>query len=360
MVLEVFPTNHSCAAGCNHCPLSRKLDKNPSSKINTEVLTTSQLIAQVAKDQKKPIDFVYAGHIDMLSEHFIQIFEHPEQVSDIRFAYDPKDTRSFHVQTQVVAEQINILNQQVSGLKLNEFAGTVYPKNKFHLTKSEKAFVVKTLKIMSTLSGVNQKKCRYVVELHANMITPDLYEKKFPMFESGNSKLFDELYPLLNLFGKPGMINKNFFLLQHMGYCYTSSLSLGYFEKRFNKSIEVKTRFLTHAEYGSEWKERDKHIHQGTRIIAENFGHDVFSPTPEGVMIMHSSLHITNPVIWIDHEEFRAALEICLAKKIPLAELGKKILESNLKFVQEHPTTLHYLKSMRMFKEKRKSLPIIQ
>lgn len=360
MVIEVFPTTASCAAGCVHCPLSRRLDKTPSREINTDVLTTVRFIADVAQEQKKTIDLVYAGHIDSLADHFIKMIERPRQVTQLRFSYDPKDSRTFHQQTKVLLHQITTLNQQATGLALQEFAGTIYPKNKFRLTKAEKAFAVKTLKTMADLVQVNPKKCVYALELHANMIKSDEYAKKFPRFESGNSKLFDELYSQLHLFGKPGMMNKNFFLLTHMGFCYTSSLNLGYFEKKFDKSIEVKTRFITHAEYGSEWKERDKQIHQGKRIIGENFGHDVFSPTPEGVMIMHSSLHITNPVIWISHTEFRAALAASREKNISLAELGKKILESNLTLLEEHPTTLHYMKSIKLFEEKRRNQPIIQ
>jgi hypothetical protein len=281
MIIEVFPTTASCAAGCTHCPLSRRLDKTPSRDINPEVLTTVRLIADAAQEQKKPIEFVYAGHVDTLAQHFIQMIERPHQISHLRFGYDPKDARTFHQQTQALLQQINTLNEQAPGLALREFAGTIYPKNKFKLTKLEKRFAVKTLKAMATLSGVSPKKCVYALELHANMIKPDEYEKKFPTFESRNSKLFDELYPHLTLFGKPGMVNKNFFLLSHMGYCYTSSLNLGYFEKKFDKSVEIKTRFLTHAEYSSDWKERDKHIHQGKRIVAENFDHDDFGKSNE-------------------------------------------------------------------------------
>ncbi len=32
--LEVFPTTASCSAGCEHCPLSRRLDKTPF-KVNS-------------------------------------------------------------------------------------------------------------------------------------------------------------------------------------------------------------------------------------------------------------------------------------------------------------------------------------
>ena len=359
MVLEVFPTTASCAAGCTHCPLSRRLDKTPSQDIHPEVLTTVRLIADAAQEQKKPIDFVYAGHVDTLANHFIQMIERPRQVTQLRFGYDPKDARTFHKQTQALLQQINTLNDQAPDLALHEFAGTIYPKNKFRLTQAEKRFGVKTLKAMAGLTKVNKKKCVYTLELHANMIKSDEYAKKFSTFEPRNSKLFNELYPQLHLFGKPGMFGKNFFLLSHMGHCYTSSMNLGYFEKKFDKSIEVKTRFLTHAEYGNDWKERDKHIHQGKRIIAENFGHDVFSPTPEGVMIMHSSLHITNPVIWISHAEFRVALAASRGRNVSLAELGKKILESNLKLIQEHPNTLHYMKSMKLFEEARRNTPII-
>jgi hypothetical protein len=157
MIIEVFPTTASCAAGCSHCPLSRRLDKTPSRDINPEVLTTVKLIADAAQEQKKPIEFVYAGHVDTLAQHVIQMIERPHQINQLRFGYDPKDARTFHQQTQALLQQINTLNEQVSGLALREFSGTIYPKNKFKLTKTEKHFAVKTLKAMATLSGVSPK-----------------------------------------------------------------------------------------------------------------------------------------------------------------------------------------------------------
>ncbi len=72
---------------------------------------------------------------------------------------------------------------------------------------------------------------------------------------------------------------------------------------------------------------------------------------------MHSSQWVTNPVIWISHEEFREVVRIAMQHRKTLADVAKGILTSNLKIMEETPQTIHYMKSMKTFREARKSNP---
>jgi hypothetical protein len=353
--LEVFPTTASCAAGCSHCPLSRRLGADPSGEIHPEVLATSHLIAQAAAHEKKSIALIYAGHIDSLGDHFLKLIHNHGQVTDIRFGYDPKDTRTYHQQVLALREQVHLLNQHAPKLELSSFSGTIYPKSKFHPNKAEQKFLVRTLKAMAELEQVNQKRTSYAIDLHANMIHPKQFFKKFDTFEARDIALFDRLHPDLQLFGQPMITHHGFTVIENLGMCFTGLLNLAGFDRKFTKNIEVRTRYITKTVYATEIKERDKQVYQGKLILSTHSHLDTFSPTPEGVMVMHSSQWVTNPIIWISHAEFREVINHAMKLNISLNTVAKGIITSNLKLMEETPKSLSYMKSMQLFQAARKT-----
>lgn len=353
--LEVFPTTASCAAGCNHCPLSRRLGADSSGDIHPEVLATSHLIAQAAAHEKKSLSLIYAGHIDSLGDHFLKLIKNPRQVTELRFGYDPKDSRTYHQQVLVLQNQLRILNEYASPLELSSVSGTIYPKSKFRPNKAEQKLLTSTLKAMAELKRIHPKRTSFAIELHANMIPPKQFGKKFPTFQPGDIALFDRLYPQLRLFGKPMITQESFMIIENLGLCFAGTLTLAGFDRKFTKNIEVKTRYITKTEYADEIKEREKQIHQGKLILASHSNLDTFSPTPEGVMVMHSSQWVTNPVIWISHEEFREVVTDAMKQGYSLNSVAKGILSSNTRLLEENPKTLHYMKSMQVFKDIRRA-----
>lgn len=357
MHLEIFPTNHSCPAGCKHCILSRRPGAESNAPVNPEIVQSFKLLEKLLKSIDEPYEIIYAGPIQSFVNHLKELIGKPELVYALRCAFDPKEA-SLEKYNKYFEEQATVLHQEFPRLSLKEFSATLYPKNPFRVSEREKRFIVKLFESMTNLSCMKEKRT-LKIELHANMIpfkdfVKRMYKKRVNMFQQHDTQLFQDILDRIAIKTVPAMINQNFLFTNWIGLTFSSSLGLGFFDEKFDKNLYLENRIIGHAEYPSDWNQKQIALHQGKTLLGQKvLTNPVFSFAPEGVMIQHSSLYITNPVIWVSHEEFRKLLMGHGTSKSEIGRMATMIIKTNLEFLEKEEHFIPYKKSMQKFAQLR-------
>lgn len=356
MQIEIFPTNSACPAGCNHCPMSRRPGAPNNAPVNEEVLKSFQLLEGKILKAGGRYNFIYAGPFRSLANHMSALINHPEILDELKFSFDPKDTAKFDEQVALLDTQIKSLLLDFPKLSLKEVIATIYPKNHYRVSLKEKQFIVDLFKSMLNFRFLD-KKPALMVELHANMVSWKEFVEHLPAFEKNDSKLYEELFTKLAGGEIPDLFNKKFTLMRWLGLTYISNLALLVSSEGVTRKFYVDNRIISPQEYAKTISRQSIAIHQGKTILGDNSlcEDPVFSFAPEGVMVMHSSIYITNPVIWISHQEFRELLEEYGTSKERLGIMAKMIIETNVKFLESEGSYISPKRAMSKFALMRKS-----
>jgi hypothetical protein len=359
MYIEIFPTKDACPAGCVRCPLSRRVGAERSNPVDSNILTSFKALEEILLKINHPYAFIYAGPSASLSEHIISLVHEPQLIKTLRYAFDPKDTTPFAKLLQEIKSQDTHIHGALPNLALEELAATIYPKDPYKLSLHERRFTTNLFQIMKEFHILG-KKPTLKVELHANMIKFQEFVDRMQYFERNDYKTFDSIAnTIIEKRGSfPDLIQKNYLVTSWLGLAYESSFVIASFIKDYMKWY-VENRIIAPQTYGEEWTKLMIAIHQGQQIL---MGDTIvkkpgISFAPEGVMIQHSSIYVTNPVIWISHEEFRELLCKYGTSIKGIGEMSKFIIETNLEFLKTQlslpafKTSIHMFRAMRQEKK---------
>jgi hypothetical protein len=354
---EIFPTNASCAAGCNTCPLSKRPGEVKNTSVNPDVLKSFRFFEKTIKSMNQPYDFLYAGSIDLFSDHLKEMISDPKLINLMGILFDPKDLRSFPKQAEIFKEQKDSILANFPGLSLNELVLTIYPKNPFRVSKKEQDFILRLFREMKDWKS--EDKIRLVIEMHANMINPNVFSKKIPFLERNDSQLYESIGRTFMAKELPDLFQKVFYFTNWLGVSFNSSFSLGYFRSEVTKSFNLKNRLITSSQYPKEWTRHKINVEQAALLLLKDYIEPGFSFSPEGVMMQHSSVMVMNPVIWISHEEFRENIFYLMKDNVPLTKdnlraMSIRLLKSNLELFKLEKHYITPKNAMIKFRELRK------
>ena len=312
--IELFPAEKSCEQGCNICPMARHERTIIAKKVDENVQATFSFLEAVLKKYNLGYDMHFASAHDLFP-----LLAHPELIRMARFETN-KSVRSNgnadHFSEGIRALlQNNVINPKVIGFSL-------VPNHP--IIAQEDMDVVKNILDSITRWYFIREHKSIEVTLRSNLIPRSLFEEILPRL------LPNDTYHLRKL----GLVYQDQSLLpkkkRHLFEYGTGRVYVNeYISKIGTKKIILANRIIgvrkdEHIE--------EKNVSEAIRSIPWNSRHIFdFAIAPKGVMLMHSSLTINNPIMWMSHQDFQKSLELALVtpKKFSLSKFFINIIYKN-------------------------------
>ena len=323
MNIEIFSTQKSCEQGCPTCPLARKENVIAAKNIDLEVQTSFSLLEKILHQENIQYDLHTTSSL-----HLFPKIAHPKLIRMSRFETN-KETR-LENKAKLFAHGIhellmaNTIDSKIIGFSLVPQSPVV----------SEKDIVVMR-NIFNELQKwyFTSKNKTVEVTLRSNLIKLDLFEKvKSQLLDADEmyvKKLIEEYTAVCTAWSKKTLSN----FIDGPVYYNSYEGKIGYNKIRvINRVIaEQKTNHSIEAT-----------IKQADACYPYRIYYAGIAVAPKGVMLMHTSLGINNPIFWLTHEDFRKTLSDASSKQnFSMLRFIQRTLSEN---VSMYKTLMPYLK----------------
>ncbi len=308
--IEIFPAEKSCEQGCAICPLARKDGVITATEVDLNVQKTFSVLERFLATRGIPYDLHGTSTFELAPK-----IRHPYLIHMARFETRKETTAeefSFLVRDYLHGEGIN---PRVLGFSL--------------VPKSPLIGLEEKERIASFVGEVGQwyfkdRLKKLQVTIRTNLI-------RLPLFEAVESNLFgaDNLYlqqiiashaPTYTCFTKP--------------YSFKNADGSKTYQSNFLGTRNTRTLEITNRVMGVLKVSGEQLPMINKEMLYMAFPcrqrHIDFAIAPKGVMLMHSSLTINNPILWLSHKDFlRSLRSFTLNPKITFLRFVQNLIVQN-------------------------------
>ncbi len=287
--IEIFPALKSCDQGCPPCPLAKRDNEVTAIKIDEQVQITFSLLEEALKSSKLNYDLHFSSKFDLAPE-----FKYPELVNMARFT-TRKDiglngnVENFSNSIKEMLDTKNI-NPKVIGYSIVPLS-PVLSLNEVDIIRKLNE------EISSWYFGSTDKEIQ--VTIRSNLLKLNVYEEKIAEVFTNDAVLLKKL--MMEFTSKYRNIAR-------IGDVIDGRMYYNLFEgTKKKRKISYHNRVIANKKVIDSPK---FNIGQAWSLYPFK-DHDVvdFAIAPKGVMLMHTSLAINNPVLWISHSDFLESLK---------------------------------------------------
>ncbi len=287
MHIELFPVEKTCEQGCIHCPLARK-NRNLTSatEIDKEVQESFSAIenAFFVRNVRYNLHTTSALHL-------LPALDHPELIHMSRFETG-KEIRQIGNQKNFSDGVRNVLENKKIDPKIVGFS--IVPLLPV-ISVKDTEIINDIIKEISSWYFIKPYKSIQVT-IRSNLVDPALFKMFSPALFNADKihlkKIMHEYTSLLKWKRRAPFYNDSLYYNEYIGKTGTQKLEIS------NRVIQMKK---TKDDPDSYYDEAMEH-YMMARVAPD------FAIAPKGVMLMHSSLAINNPILWMSHTDFRSTL----------------------------------------------------
>lgn len=286
--IEIFPAEKSCEQGCSVCPLSNRGNQVTNTEINGEVQETFYLLEKYLYNS----DVMYDMHFTSLF-HLFPKLKRPELIYMSRFETNkrvrmPNAPREFSENIKFALEE-NHIDPKVIGFSIVPMVPVVSEPD---------ANIISELldEITSWYFQSTYKKIQ--VTVRTNMLPMEKFEQALPYLLSADEMFLRKIVEdrsIVTHFVKDSSKHLREF---PDGHLYGSF----YYGRQKTNRIFVGNRVIAPKK---NFDIVDQAFHETPRITQDV----AFAIAPKGVMLVHSSTAINNPIRWMSHKDFRDSLK---------------------------------------------------
>ncbi len=285
MNIELFPVEKSCEQGCITCPLARKDSDIIDKKINDNVQETFTLLEHLLKEFQIP----YNLHTTAL-ENLFPTIAFPELIQMARFEtskniYEPGVEQTFSAELRKLLKN-RFINPPTLGI-------SYVPK--FPVLEDTDSAVLKRLLQEISSWYFREKNKTIEVTVRSNLIPIHLWRMIYQnLFQADKVCFGNVLKSCTSSFG----YKRGFIISVDNGEMYYTL---------FEGTIDTNCISISNRVIGSPkgMNSTIENIDQALSLYPHNIGPLDIAIAPKGVMLMHTSLAINNPILWMSHAAFR-------------------------------------------------------
>lgn len=288
--IEFFPGEKTCAQGCPACPLAKKTgEKLKNTTVDENAQKTFSLLESVIAQKRHTYNLHASAGLTLLPE-----IAHPARIYMARFESTPLEYGKDFAK-EFSARIRNVLWEKRIKPKVIGFS--IVPKSP--IVSYEEA--QKILDIIREIKKWHLWRANTAIEvtIRSNLISKELFE------ESMTPAYFNDieyLRQIAKIFScrtqKTYVVGNNKFSMVY---------SHEYAAIMHSKKVTINNRMIAIAD---KCNTAERYLDQAVR--QSNIAKIVldFAIAPRGVMFMHSSDAIHNPILWVGHDDFRNTLMI--------------------------------------------------
>lgn len=316
--IDYFPLDAGCAQMCSHCAFKKRVDGSNSGATVTETQETFSILEQLLK--KRRINY----HFGLMGNHNVPIpdFTFPELVKMFSVQCDIPFTQS-----EVVAfsEKLKAI---LSEKKLNPSYVVITLCSHSHIISNDETNMASML--IEQITPWYFEIGKYIrISYNSNQVKRSIYDKDTDSIISSHKEHFR---PLIKKYaGKNKIYGKeaaeNTFLDGDFKMLYS----------HYSTNVQKKSIHLNHRVISTEFTQTNNYefnLKIGNVNYSEEYEAN-FTIAKKGVMLMHSTIGINNPIFWMTHLDFRECV-VRTNKKYPkMIETVNELLSQNYFLYQE-------------------------
>ena len=291
MHIEIFPAQKTCEQGCFACPLAKRDSVSIETAIDGHVQETYSHLERVLSETGNRYDLHFPSRQELFPE--------------VRF---PRSVRKLRLETGraiskegnalVFSEGIRDIVRQRS-LAPTTIGFSLVPEypvlslDDAHIARS----IVQALSLWH-IPGARQT-ATIEVTMRSNLIPVALFEKVAPELEAGDVLYLKSFMPGVEMI--PEHTGRELF--------HTFSGSALYFNEYTGKirgrKFVASNRVIS---YAKPVEKKEAYVKQARTLYPRALHYLDFLIDPKGVMLMHTSSAINNPILWVSHGDFRRTI----------------------------------------------------
>jgi hypothetical protein len=309
MNIELFPAEKTCEQGCTHCPLARKdREFTSATEVDKEVQESFSVLEKALWRHSVPYDLHTTSSL-----HLFPSLKHPELIRMSRFETgkeikEPGNQKYFSENIRGLLENYKI-NPKVIGFSVVP----MYP-----VISNEDATVINQIIREISSWHFNKPYKSIQVTVRSNLIEPSLFKIVSPfLFDADKlhlKKIMHE-YTSLTKWKTRAPFYKD--------YLYCSE----YIGNAGSRKLEITNRVIMKKEIkdtpDAYYAQAVEHCAMARHLLD-------FAIAPKGIMLIHTSLAINNPILWVSHTDFRNTLGREMRKSKPsFRKMTRSIISAN-------------------------------
>ena len=290
MDIEVFPAEKSCEQGCVTCPLARKDNIVTAKVIDPQVQTTFSLLEEVLANHDVQYNLHTTSSLDLLPA-----LNHPSLIRMARFETDKKNI-GLDTNPSIFSERVKTLCE-THGIKPKSIGFSFVPQSP--ILSEEDLWIIKNVFDAISDWHFHSQHKEIEITIRSNLIALLLFKEVQPHLYARDTAL---LKPFAQEQGTLYKARKKPKLFSFTG----SSI----YYNRYVASAHRKKVTIINRVIGATQKTHthELHMRQVKALYPRKLRSVDFAIAPKGVMFMHTSLAINNPILWMSHAEFQARL----------------------------------------------------
>ena len=307
--IEIFPEEKTCEQGCSTCPLARKEQEINFSTIHPQVQQTFTLLEELLGKRRARYDL----HFTAAGESMFPLLRYPRLIRMARFE-TIKDAHSLSV-SSCIRELLAL-----RGIRPKVIGVSVVPKHPI-LDEHDADKVRLLMHEISAWHSCHESRS-IEVTMRSNLLPDSLFSTLLPLLSEADHQ---QISPIMKNFS--GSYDEK---LIGNGYVFPGG-------RLYCKEYKAQTKrgsfTVTNRVIGSQKIEKEKLPGLHREQILALWRVARFLPSigisPKGVMLMHSSLAVNNPCIWVSHSDFRTQILMLYRKGMPLNVFVQRMLMQN-------------------------------
>lgn len=317
MNVEVFPAEKSCEQGCAVCPLARRDRAVTATAVDPAVQETFSLVEEVLHRKNVPYNLHFTSAL-----HLFPALQYPELIRMSRFETS-KEIRS-NGNAAHFSDSIRALlgNHGIDPKVLGFSIVPEYP-------------VVSERDIRAIRAGLEELSSWYFtsgrgsieVNVRSNLIEPSLFDEVLPHLFASDNVLLKSALPADAVLVKWRRRNPIYDLKWARLYYNEYVAEIG------NRKISITNRVMSSKPVDDLHK---SNCEQALSLAPRKGAGVDYAITPKGVMIVHTSVSVNNPILWLGHNDFRNTLKREIAKPgFSLLRFAQQLIGQNTAMYQE-------------------------
>lgn len=309
MNIEIYPAEKTCEQGCSIYPLARKERLTAAASINEDVQNTFSLLEVLLKKNKVNYTLHYPAVFNLFPK-----LNYPELIEMARFetmkGFDPK----------VYSSDLQRLLKD-NRVKPKTLGFSIVPEFPI-ISEMEKGLLKETISELQSWHSLTRKRSM-AVTIRSNLI-PLLFLSKI------KEKLIavDNLYLKSLVKERPEIVHSRRGRLEYElpgGYVYWNECK----GKTKSGNLDISNRVMGWIKLSKEEAPKIYFEQAVKQYNSVKYAKNIVI-APQGVMLMHTSLYINNPILWMSHYDFRSQLKSAWEKdEFSSVNLIKDLIQQN-------------------------------
>lgn len=313
--VEWLPFSSGCAKMCPHCSLKKTCLKE---EISEDAQKTFALIEEMTSKKNMYCDFAIAGN----EEIPLPNFKKPEIINEVMvqcdIPYEKQAVKSFSKKIK------NMLSEKK--LQPKQLGVALFPSH--HIITNKEVGMAKMLidEISTWYFTINNFKKYLRVSFNTNQVPRDVFERDSGQIKIAQNKLKILLESYSNGDNSIITVNEDW---QKDDSCKV--ISTDYILKNYDNVIYFDQRVISTVFEKPVFEFNKKN---GLTRLSKSCN-PMFMITKKGVMLIHSTKNINNPIFWVNHQDFKESLIKLDEYDFEIFEMINFLIETNWNFYNE-------------------------